>query len=55
MEFKEFITWLYEQDTKGNLKEDAKIIFFADFGDAGYNEVTEAEIDKDGNIIISGH
>lgn len=54
MKFKEFITWLYNQDIEGNLKEDAKVIFFADYGDAGYNEVKEIEIDENGNIVVSG-
>lgn len=55
MNFKEFITWLYEQDLKGNLKEDAKIAFVTSIWHVGYNEVTEVEIDKDGNIIVSAH
>lgn len=55
MNFKEFITWLYEQAIEGNLKEDTKIIFFADHEDAGYNEVKEIEIDENGNIVVSSH
>lgn len=55
MKFKEFITWAYEQDLKGNINENTELIFFADFGDAGYNPVKEIEIDEKGNIVVSAH
>nr|DAV26851.1 MAG TPA: hypothetical protein [Caudoviricetes sp.] len=55
MKLKHFITWLYEQDLKGNINEDTELLFFADYGDAGYNKVKEAEIDEDGNIVVSAH
>ena len=32
MKFKEFITWAYEEDLKGNISEDTELLFFADPG-----------------------
>ena len=55
MKLTSFLTWVWEQDQKGNINENTELIFFADYGDAGYNEVKEIEIDESGNIIVSGH
>lgn len=53
MNFKEFITWLYEQDVEGNLKEDTKVKFFSFYGDVGKCDVKYIKLDEEGNIIIS--
>ena len=55
MKFKEFITWAYEEDLKGNISEDTELLFFADYGDGGYNPVELIEFDKDKNIVVSAH
>ena len=55
MKFKEFITWVYQQELKGNINENAELHFLAEFGDAGYNKVKSIELDEEGNIILSAH
>lgn len=55
MKLTSFLTWIWEQDQKENINENTELIFFADYGDAGYNEVKEIKIDENGNIVVSAH